>query len=90
MDIPKGMAKQKSIFDWQIVQTHPLLHNNNNNKNMIVSDKVLTMTTTIITTQIFINVNNLPATCTQSLWHIYYEMHASVYSFHAKLLKCVF
>ena len=88
MDIPKGTAKQKSTFDWQIAQTQPLLHNNNsnnNNKNMIVRDKVLTMTTTIITTQIFINVNNLPAICKQSLWHIYYEMHASGYSFHEKL-----
>ena len=57
MDIPKGMAKRQSTFDWQTAQTHPRLHNNNsntNNKNMIVRDKVLTMTTTLPHTYLLI------------------------------------
>ena len=56
MDIPKGMAKRQSTFDWQTAQTNPLLHNNNNNnKNMIVwLYYVLTMTITTTTTQIVI------------------------------------
>ena len=44
MDIPQGMAKRQSTFDWQTAQTQPPLHNNNsntNNKNMIVRDKSL-------------------------------------------------
>ena len=57
---------------------------------MIVTDKVVTMTTTTTTTQIFINLNNLPAKCKQSLRHIYHEMLACVYIFYEKLLKCVF
>ena len=57
---------------------------------MIVRDKVLTMTTTTTTSEIFINLNNLPAKCKQSLRHIYHEMLACVYIFHEKVLKCVF
>ena len=56
MDIPKGMAKRQSTFDWQTGQIYPPLHNNNsntNNKNMIVRYKVLTMTTTSTTTHIY-------------------------------------
>ena len=93
MDIPKGMAKRQSTFDWQTALTHLPLHNNNsntNNKNMIVREKVLTMTTVNTTTQILINLNNLSAKCKQSLRYIYYEMFPCVYIFHEKLLKCVF
>ena len=93
MDIPKGMVKRQSTFDWQTAQTHPPLHNNHsniNNKNMIVRDKVLTMTTTTTTSEIVINLNNLPAKCKQSLRHIYHEMLACVYIFHEKVLKYVF
>ena len=43
------------------------------------------MTTTTTNTQIFINLNNLPAKCKQSLSHIYHEMFASVYIYHEKL-----
>ena len=32
MDIQKGTDKQQSTFNWQIAQTHPLLHNNNSNE----------------------------------------------------------
>ena len=93
MDITKGMAKRQSTFDWQTAQSHPLLHNynsNTNNKNMIVRDKVLTVTNTATTMQIFINLYNLPAKCKDSLRHIYHEMLACVYIFREKLLKCVF
>ena len=57
---------------------------------MIVRDKVVTMTTIITTTQIFINLNNLPAKCKPSLRHIYHEILACVYIFHENPLKCVF
>ena len=92
MDIPKGMAKRQSTFDWQTAPTHAPLHNNNsntNNKNRIVRDKVLTMsTTTTNTTQIFININNLSAKNHSGIY-IMKCLHV-LYIFHEKLLQCVF